>query len=218
MTSPITSGAIKGHQTIDVSDLPAEVWDHRSPLWWGNLWGLVIETVVFGILVTVYFAVAMNLSPFPPPRADRLPVLYDSSPDLLFPTAALIVMLVSLAPAIWLDIAARRMDERTVILASFTTLAFNIALLVMRYYEFDALHFRWNDNAYGSITWTILGMHMIHLIVMASEDIYVLSWILKRGMDEKHAMDATVTAVYWYWIVATWILLYLLVYWAPRMI
>jgi cytochrome c oxidase subunit 3 len=211
-------GTIDARRTIDVSGLPAEVWDEKSPLWWGNLWGLVIETVVFGILVTVYFSVAMNLSPFPPPRADRLPVLYDAAPDLLFPTIVLIVMLLSLAPAVLLDRAARSLDEGAVILASFATLIFNVALIVMRYYEFDALHFRWNDNAYGSITWTILGMHMIHLIVMACEDVYVLSWILIKGMDEKHAMDATVTAVYWYWIVGTWVLLYLLVYWAPRMI
>ena len=210
--------AINAHPTIDVSALPAEVWDEKSPLWWGNLWGLVIETVVFGILVTIYFSVAMNLSPFPPPRTDRLPVLYDSAPDLVFPTIVLFVLLISLAPAIWLDRAARRLDEGTVILTSSATLVFNIALIVMRYYEFDALHFRWNDNAYGSITWTILGMHMLHLIVMACEDVYVLSWVVIKGLDEKHAMDMTVTAVYWYWIVVTWVFLYVLVYWAPRMI
>ena len=202
---------------IDVSELPSMGWDQRAPLWWGNLAGLVIETAVFGILVTIYFSVAMNLSPFPPPRADEFPVLYDSAPDLLFPTIVLLVMLLSLAPAIWLDMSARRLDETAVIMASVATLIFNIALIIMRYYEFDALHFRWNDNAYGSVTWTILGMHMIHLIVMACEDIYVTSWILNKGLDQKHALDMTVTAVYWYWIVGVWIFLYVLIYWTPRM-
>src|SRR3954447_22983003 len=121
---------IADRPTINVSDLPSMGWDQRAPLWWGNLWGLTIETAVFGILVTIYFSVAMNLSPFPPPRADELPVLYDSAPDLLFPTIVLIVMLLSLAPAIWLDISARRLDETAVILASVTTLVFNIALII----------------------------------------------------------------------------------------
>ena len=40
-----------------------------------------------------------NTSPFPPPRVDRLPVLYDSSPDLTLPVIGLIVLLVSLVPA-----------------------------------------------------------------------------------------------------------------------
>ena len=29
-----------------------------------------------------------------------------------------------------------------------------------------------------------------------------------RGIDEKHTLDLTVTAVYWYWIVAIWVLLF----------
>ena len=45
----IGAETIAKHPTIDVAQLPAEVWDQKSPLWWGNLWGLVIETVVFGI-------------------------------------------------------------------------------------------------------------------------------------------------------------------------
>ena len=98
------------------------------------------------------------------------------------------------------------------------TLAFNIVLLVCRYYEFDTLHFKWNDNAYGSVTWTILGMHMIHLFVMAAEDLYVMLWTFIKGVDDKHRLDLTVAAVYWYWIVATWVLLYLLVFWGPRIL
>jgi hypothetical protein len=38
-------------------------------------------------------------------------------------------------------------------------------------------------------------------------------------MDDKHAVDLTVTAVYWYWIVGIWaLLLFPLVYLAPRMV
>ena len=48
------------------------------------------------------------------------------------------------------------------------TLAFNFAAIVIRYYEFDSLHFKWNDNAYGSITWMILGMHLLHMIALAT--------------------------------------------------
>lgn len=207
-----------GRKTIDVADLPSTLFDHRAPLWWGNLWGLAIETAVFGILVAVYFSVAMNLSPFPPPRVDRLPFLNDSLPDLFLPTITLIVLLLSVIPAVWLDISARRMDERAVKILVVVTLVLNVALIVLRAFEFKALHFRWDANAYGSITWTILGMHMLHLIVLAAEDVYVAVWTFARGLDQKHALDITVTAVYWYWIAGTWVLLYALVYFGPRII
>jgi cytochrome c oxidase subunit 3 len=203
-------------KTLDVAHLPTVVFDYRSPLWWGNLWGLTIETVVFGILVAVYFTAKMDLSPFPPPRADKLPFLYNALPDLLLPTVTLIVLLVSVIPAVWLDISARRMDEGAVKVLVIVTLIFNVALIVLRAFEFKSLHFRWDDNAYGSITWTILGMHFIHFIVLAAEDIYLAVWLYARGLDKKHALDITVTAVYWYWIAGVWILLYTLIYFGPR--
>jgi Heme/copper-type cytochrome/quinol oxidase, subunit 3 len=203
-------------KTLDVAHLPTVVFDYRSPLWWGNLWGLTIETVVFGILVAVYFTAKMDLSPFPPPQADRPPFLHNTYPDLFLPTVTLIVLLVSVIPAVWLDISARRMDERAVKILVIVTLIFNFALIVLRAFEFKALHFRWDDNAYGSITWTILGMHLIHFIVLAAEDVYLVAWTYSSGLDKKHALDISVTAVYWYWIAGVWIALYTLIYFGPR--
>jgi cytochrome c oxidase subunit III len=205
-------------RVLDVSQLPATEFDERSPLWWGNTIGLFIETAMFGILIAIYITVAMNTSPFPPVRADRLPVLRDSSPDLFLPVIGLIVLLASLAPGIWLDISARRRNVGAIKIGLIVTLSFNIAAFIIRYYEFDSLHFKWNENAYGSITWMLLGMHMLHIIVLGIEDIYLLTWTFTKGVDEKHALDLTVTAVYWYWIVGIWVLLFPLIYLTPRFI
>jgi heme/copper-type cytochrome/quinol oxidase subunit 3 len=203
---------------LDVSNLPATEFDERSPLWWGNTIGLFIETAMFGILVAIYVTVAMNTDPFPPVRADRFPVLHDSSPDIFLPVIGLIVLLVSLIPGIWVDVSARRRNVSSIKIGLVITLAFNIAAFVIRYYEFDSLHFKWNDNAYGSITWMILGMHMLHIIVLGVEDIYLLLWTFLKGVDEKHAVDLTITATYWYWIVGIWVLLFPLIYLTPRLL
>ena len=202
---------------LDVRDLPAIGFDHRAPLWWGNTLLLFIETTMFGILIAMYFSIAMNTNPFPPPRVDRFPVLYNPVPDLFLPVIGLIVLLLSLIPGIWLDIAARRRDAGSAKIAILFTLGFNIAAIVIRYYEFDSLHFKWNDNAYGSITWIILGIHMFHLIVMLCEDTYLTIWTYTKELDDKHALDLTVLAVYWYWIVGIWIVLFTIVYLVPRM-
>ena len=209
---------IQQQTPLDVSELPPIAFDTQSTLWWGNTLLLMIETTMFGILVALYFNVVQNTSPFPPPRVDRLPVLYDSAPDLTLPAIGLIVLLVSLVPGIWLDVAARRRNVSQIKIGLVITLAFNIAAIIIRYYEYDSLHFKWNDNAYGSVTWMILGMHMLHLIVLGCEDIYLLAWTFVKGIDDKHALDLTVTAVYWYWIVGIWIPLFLLVYILPRAI
>ena len=203
---------------LDVSHLPPTVFDHRAPLWWGNLNGLFIETAMFGIMIAVYATTVMNLRPFPPPRVNRFPVLLNSEPSLTLPIIFLAVLLLSLVPGIMLDLSARRRDTKWIkILLSFT-LAFNLALIILRYYEFYSLHFKWNENAYGSAAWMILGLHMFHLIALFCEDICLAAWLYVHGMDDKHALDTTVAAVYWYWIVGIWIVLFPVVYLVPRMI
>src|SRR3954447_3396877 len=158
----MTTETMDRAQVLDVSELPATVFDTASPLWWGNMLLLFIETAMFGILVALYFSIMSNTSPFPPPRVDRFPVLYNSEPELTLPIVGLIVLLVSLIPGIWLDLSARRREAGSVVLGLVITLIFNLAAIGIRYYEFDSLHFKWNDNAYGSVTWMILGMHLLH--------------------------------------------------------
>jgi heme/copper-type cytochrome/quinol oxidase subunit 3 len=211
-------GTLEKRRPFDVSHLPPTMFDTGALIWWGNTLLLMIETAMFGILIALYFSVMMNTSPFPPPRADHLPVIYNSEPDLTLPVAGLIVLIVSLAPGIFLDISARRRKPRAVKIGLVFTLLFNVAAIVIRYYEFDSLHFKWNDNAYGSITWMILGIHLFHLIAMLCEDTLLLGWTFSKDLDDKHALDLTVMAVYWYWIVGMWLLLFPLVYIVPRMI
>jgi cytochrome c oxidase subunit 3 len=206
-------------QAIDVRDLPAGEWDESSPLWWGNTLNLVMETVVFGGLIAMYVTIVMNTDPFPPIRTTSgLPVLRQAAPDLFLPTIGLIVLLVSLIPAIWLDISSRRHNVRSIKIASILTLVFNLAAIIIRYYEFDSLNFKWDDNAYGSILWIILIMHLIHLVVLLGEDLSVILWIFTKGVDEKQTVDLTVAAVYWYWIVGMWVILFAIIYISPRLI
>ncbi len=205
-------------RAFDVSSLPKAVLDTRAPLWWGNSWGLIIETVVFGSLIAAYFTLPMTMSPFPPAQVNQLPINYNTEPDLTIPTINLIVLLLSLIPGILLDMSARRKDERSVLYLLVVTFAFNVAIIVLRFYEFDSLYFRWDDNAYGSVTWVILGMHLIHLFVMAAEDVYEFTWTLVHGLDDKAAHEVTITAVYWYWIVAVWVVIYAVIYLFPRFV
>jgi len=203
-------------RTLDVAHLPAIGFDTKAPLWWGNTLLLFIETAMFGILIAIYFTVAMNLRPFPPPQIDRFPVIYDPVPDLTLPVIGLVILLVSLIPGILLDLAARRRDVPAIKVLIIITLTFNLAAIAVRYYEFDSLHFKWNDNAYGSITWMMLGMHLLHLIVMMCEDTYLVIWTFVKGVDDKHALDLSVMAIYWYWIVAVWLVLFPILYIFPR--
>jgi heme/copper-type cytochrome/quinol oxidase subunit 3 len=209
---------MNGQATIDVSKLPNSALDHRSPIWWGNILLLCIETTMFVLCVASYFYLRMNFSTWPPPRVENGPPLYDSVPSLGVPLLNLALILLSVVPMVIVDLACLRRDARTVKIALAINILMGVAAIVVRFYEFPALHFSWNDNAYASIVWTILGLHLTHLLVSTTENGLMATWVFTKGMDDKHARDIRVTATYWYWIAAIWLPLFAVIYLAPRFI
>jgi heme/copper-type cytochrome/quinol oxidase subunit 3 len=92
-----------------------------------------------------------------------------------------------------------------------------VVALVLRSFEYAAVYFRWDSNAYGSIVWFLLGMHNLHLFVLTTEAVLLTVWVFTREYDMKHRVDIVTLAVYWYWVVAIWLLLYAIIYFTPRM-
>jgi heme/copper-type cytochrome/quinol oxidase subunit 3 len=92
------------------------------------------------------------------------------------------------------------------------------ACVVLRWREFDAVHVGWDENAYGSIVWGILVMHLIYLVLAVGEGAFAALTIALYGLDDNLVGDIEVTAIYWYWVAGAWLLLYAVVFWAPRIL
>lgn len=203
--------------SLDISNLPKHGFDTHAPIWWGNLLLLMIETTMFGILVASYFYISQNFNIFPLPRSES-PVLYNSNPTLLIPTINLILLIVSCVPMYLTDRSARLGDKGSTRIGLLLCILLGLGSIVLRWFEFSSLRFRWYENAYGSAVWFLLGMHYLHLIVLTFEVIFLALWVFFRPFDEKHRIDITVTAVYWYWVAGIWIPLYAILYFGPRII
>jgi heme/copper-type cytochrome/quinol oxidase subunit 3 len=172
---------------------------------------------MFALLLSTYFYLrVVDFDLWPPPRVDRLPILYHPVPDLGVPTFNLLLLLVSFWPMYRVDRACLKGDVATVRRGLVICLGLGVVCIALRFVEFQALHFKWNDNAYASTVWLILGMHLAHLITATCENAIMTLWIFVKGMDAQHARDIRVTGVYWYWVIGIWVLLYLIVYWGPR--
>jgi cytochrome c oxidase subunit I+III len=192
-------------------------YDTRAPIWWGNLLLLLIETTMFGILVASYFYISQNFNLWPPPRSES-PVGYDTDPRLLVPTLNLLLLVLSCAPMWWVDLSARRGKKLSAQIGIVVCILFGLTSIGLRWFEFPALRFKWYENAYGSIVWFLLGTHYLHLLVLTTEAIFLAAWLFLRKLDEKHRVDLTVLAVYWYWVVGIWIPLYVILYFGPKII
>jgi cytochrome c oxidase subunit 3 len=226
---------------LDVSDLPPAALDARSLGWWGNTLLMAIETTTVALLVVSYLYLWRNYtqSGWPPPRVDRDPPLLAPVPGLLYATLNTALLLASCGLMAWVDRGARRqfaeLDRLRVatpsaapaeaclevrpaglLLGLFGLTLLAAAAFILRLYEFPGLKVSWNDNAYASLVWSILGLHLSYILVGVIELAALVSWVALYGLDENQSIEITLTATYWYWTVGSWVVLYGLVYWFPR--
>jgi cytochrome c oxidase subunit 3 len=206
---------MKTRLVIDVSDLPHHEFDTYDPVWWGNNFLLAIESSMFALLIAAYFYLRQNFPQWPPPVA-QLTAPINPLPDLGFGTANTALLLLSLIPVVTVDIAARRGNPRRTQVGLTICLLCGLGAIILRSFEFSAIKFYWDSNAYGSIVWFILGMHMLHLITLSCETLLLTIWSFAREFDMKHRVDMVTLAVYWYWVVGVWLVLYSIVYFTPR--
>jgi cytochrome c oxidase subunit 3 len=202
---------------LDVSELPQSALDHRSLIWWGNTLLLLIETMMFALLVATYLYLQRNFPEWPPPLTSATVTISHPVPPLMWPTLTLGLLLVSMIPAIVADRAGLAMNERAVRWSFAVLVAMGMGAVAMRFHELPALQFSWDENAYASTIWTIVCLHLLHIVVATAENIAMFLWMMLHPLDRKHARDVRVSVTYWYWVVGLWIPLYGLVYWGPRL-
>ena len=192
---------------LDVSRLPKFAFGHKGLVWWGTLGFMVIEGSMFVMALIVYFYLRLKVEAWPP----SLP-----NPDIGFATANLLVILVSIIPNALAKKAAESFDLRKVQLWLVVLTAMGAVALVLRAFEYTQLNCRWDDNAYGSIVWVLLSLHTIH-VATDVVDSGVLTALMVRGpVTEQRFVDTSENSLYWYFIVAWWIPIYLTIYFAPR--
>jgi cytochrome c oxidase subunit 3 len=95
-------------------------------------------------------------------------------------------------------------------------IGFAIAFSVIRIFEFQALNVWWDSNAYGSIVWVLLGFHTTHVITDLLDSIALEVLLFTGPLEKMHFVDAAENALYWHYVVLTWLPVYGFIYLAPR--
>lgn len=192
----------------DASRLPDHGFGPRSTTWWGVSGFMAIEGAGFALAFAAYFFLMAQEKQWP---ASTIP------PDLLWGSLTLLLLLVSEIPNVWVKQAAEAKNLPKVRCGLVAMSLIVLPIFVTRAIEFDHLNIGWDRNAYGSITWALLLMHTIHLITD-----WIDTLVLTVLMHTRHAhkarrfVDTSENALYWHFIVASWLLVYTVVYWAPR--
>jgi cytochrome c oxidase subunit III len=204
VTSPETT---RTRPYLDVADLPDVAFGTRDLMWWGTLGFVVIEGFTLALCATVYLYLWKNFNEWPPAGTER--------PTLAWSFVQLAVMAASLPIARWTGRAAERFDLQKVRVGQAVSALLMVAMLVLRGFELDALHVKWNQNAYGSAAWLVVGMHATLILVKVVESVGMALLFWLAPVEEKHFSDATDDAFYLGFLVLSWVPLFALCYVGP---
>lgn len=200
---------MKESVVLDLTRLPPHGLGTASQTYWGTLAFMLIEGTGFALSIIVYLYLMSLAAKWP---LDAPP------PDLTAGTLLTAVLLASLVPNLLLSRWARRQELRKVRIGLIVMSALAIAPLILRAFEFPAMHISWDRNAYGSIVWVMLGLHTTHILTDLVETLVLTCLMFStHGDSPRRFGDVSDNVMYWNFVVATWLPMYACIYWIPRL-
>jgi heme/copper-type cytochrome/quinol oxidase subunit 3 len=191
----------------DVSALPTYGFGTSMTMWWGTLGFCALEGMGFALAIGAYLYLVQVNPQWP---------LAEAPPNHWPGTILTLILLLSIWPNLEAERRAREENlprvRRYLVIMSVV----GVVLVAIRFYEFANLNVRWDQNAYGSITWIILGLHAAHILTDVGDTVVLTALMFTRHAHGKRFSDVEDNAFYWYFVVGSWLPLYILIYWAPR--
>jgi cytochrome c oxidase subunit III len=170
-----------------------------SPVRFGTIVFLASETLLFGGLFAAYFTLRAQTDPWPPEGSDL---------DVTLAAVATAVLIVS---SLTFHLGARAAERgshpglRGWILC---TLALGLVFLGLQTYDYLHLSFEVSDHAYGTMYWSLTGLHFLHVLAGAVLMVVVLGraaqGAFRHDTDGLHAIG-----YYWHFVDVVWIALFL---------
>ena len=170
--------------------------------WWGVALLIATEATLFGCLIATYFYLRFKAPAWPP---DGIP-----KPSVTLPLVFTGMLLASCAP-IYLGVRAAREGRATAALALVAAAAAVQATylgLQINLFASDMNKFSPSDDAYGSIYFTLLGVHHAHVAVGLALDAWIIGKLL-GGLTNYRLIAVRVISFYWYFVSAVAVLVVL---------
>jgi heme/copper-type cytochrome/quinol oxidase subunit 3 len=194
---------------LDVSKTPTVVFGHRSLIWMGTIGLMTIEGTMFGVALATYFFLRTRVTEWPP---GVLP------PAIFWGTLNTVVFLVSAVPNQWVKNVAEKGELGKVRIGLVVLTLIGLLNIGIRVFEFPSLNCSWDTNAYGSIAWTMLGLHTVHLVTDWVDSVVLTALMFTGPIEGRRFMDVSENSDYWYFVVMSWLPIYFVLYFAPRLL
>ena len=159
-----------------------------------GLWGMLLfaatEATLFGTLLAAYFYLRLRAPQWPPPGIE--------APSVALPLALTAVLVATTVPIVLAALAVRggrRGLAWAMVAMALVVQAGYLAWQVVLYTD-DLAKFSPDATAYGSIYFTLLGVHHAHVALGLLFDLWVLVR-LASGLNRYRTITVQAVAVYW---------------------
>jgi len=171
---------------------------------------ITTEALVFFALLSSYFFVRAGAPHWPLGGIEQPPL-----DRISFCTA---VLLGSTIPVVWAERGIRKGDVRQLQVGLLAGFLMGLAFVAHQFLlEWPELHLGRRDNAYGSLFYTITGLHGLHVIAGLLMSLVVQAKAWTGRFDAEHHTTVEVFSLYWHFVDAVWVFvfssLFLSVYW-----
>ena len=159
--------------------------------WWGMAVFVATEATLFGTLIGSYYELRFRTRPWPPAGVP--------DPKVALPLILLGVLVATSIPVQLASVWARAGRARATQLALLLAIAMQTVYLALQIHLYvDDLHkFTPQENAYGSIYFTMVGAHHAHVLF----GILLETWFVLRlfgGLTRYRTVGVRATAFYWH--------------------
>ena len=188
--------------------LATSVSDSRATGWWGMVLLIASEATLFAALLGSYFYLLSGSIDWPP---DGIEV-----PKLTRPIIASILLLGSSIPMIYADLSIRRGNQSGLRIGLAIAAVMAAVFIGLQIYEYRHETFHISTDSYGSLFYTITGIHGLHVIsaLIMNLVLQVRAW---RGHFTKtRRLAVTNVSLYWHFVDVVWIFIFLSLYLSPR--
>jgi heme/copper-type cytochrome/quinol oxidase subunit 3 len=172
----------------------------RPTAWWGIVCLIMTEGTLFAGLIGSYFFLRAASKQWPPPGVEL--------PKLTLAIVFSLVLWGSSIPMLVAERGIRRGSVRALRGGLMGAWLMGAAFLLYTLYDFNSLHYGWRDHAYGSIFYTTVGLHALHVFIglAMSVVVQIKAWLGKFSA-ERH-VTVEVYALYWHFVDAVWLFVF----------
>jgi heme/copper-type cytochrome/quinol oxidase subunit 3 len=161
---------------------------------------ILTESMIFIGLAGAYFFLRAASKTWPPPGVEL--------PDLRNGVIFSIVLWSSSIPVIWAESGIKKGNQRRLLAGLIISFVMGAAFMLYAFDDFEKLHFGWRDHAYGSIFYTTVGLHTIHLGIGLAMSLVVQAKVWMGKITRERHQTVEIFSLYWHFVDGVWVLVF----------